>query len=107
MAEVKIYYKPVVVNYINDLVFQLYEKEYFGFLENAIEYKDKLLYFINENIAIFPRKLTPLTNAHLGSYYIFYLSNKRTTWYVSFEKEDNTYLVTYISNNHNRISKDM
>ncbi|WP_299668421.1 hypothetical protein [uncultured Polaribacter sp.] len=107
MEKVKIYYKPEVVNYINALVFELYEKEYFGFLESAISYKNNILDYIEANISTFPTKLTPLSNAYLGSYYMFYLSNRRTTWYIFFEKEDNTYLVTYISNNHNRISNRM
>lgn len=107
MEKITILYKPEVVSYINGLVYKLYEKEYFGFLESALSYKNKLLDFIENNISTFPRKLTPLANVHLGSYYMFYLSNKRTTWYIFFEKENNTFLVTYISNNHSAISKYM
>ncbi|QTE21548.1 hypothetical protein [Polaribacter cellanae] len=84
MEKVKIYYKPEVVKYINDLVFKLNE--------NAIEYKNNLLDFIEKDISIFPKKLTPLSIAYLGSNYIF------------LKKKKNTYLVTYITNNHNSIS---
>ncbi|WP_194766245.1 hypothetical protein [Tamlana sp. I1] len=107
MEKINIYYKPEVVGYINDLIFKLYENEYFGFLESAIDYKNNLIDFIENNIATFPKKFIPLSNASLGSYYMFYSSNKRTTWYIFFEKENNNFLVTFISNNHSVISKNM
>ncbi|HLV23300.1 MAG TPA: hypothetical protein VKY36_00790 [Moheibacter sp.] len=100
MDEVKIYYKPEVEDFINELVYQLYINEYFGFLESAINYKDKIIDFIEENISTFPHRPTPFALRKLGSRYLFYKSNERTTWYIFFEKSENTYLITYITNNH-------
>jgi hypothetical protein len=74
-------------------------------MEDAINYKDKLIDFIETNISGFPYKTTPLTLAHFGSYYMFYNSSKRDTWYIFFEKREKDYLVTYISNNHHSISE--
>ena len=36
---------------------------------------------------------------------MFYKSNPRTTWYIFFDKEDNQYLITFITNNHTEIAK--
>ncbi len=64
MEAVKIYYKPEVETYINELVYILYTKSYFSYLENAIAYKDKIIDFIEANISGFPYKRTPLFIAH-------------------------------------------
>lgn len=37
---------------------------------------------------------------YFGEKYIFYNSNKRTMWYIFFEKSNNNYLITGILNNH-------
>ena len=100
MEKISIYYKPEVSDYINDLIYAVYKEKYFSYLENAIDYKDKIIDFIENNIAQFPYKNTPLELNHLGSKYLFYKSNNRTTWFVFFENHNNDYLVTYITNNH-------
>lgn len=105
MEKVTVYFKPEVIGYLNALVLQLYESDYFGFMQSAIDYKNKLIDYIEDNIANFPYKNSPLDVIHFGSFYMFYKSNKRTTWYVFFEKKGNTYLVTQISNNHQSIAK--
>lgn len=103
MEEIKIFYKPNVENYINDLVFTLYKENYFSFLENSIDYKDRIIDFIEENIDAFLFKNTPISLIALGSKYIFFKANHRTSWYIFFEKEENTYLITFITNNHSEI----
>jgi hypothetical protein len=105
MEKIKVFYKSDVEFFINELIYILYKEDYFIYLENAIEYKDKLIDFIEQNIATFPSKSTPLFLNHLGSKYIFYKSNSRTTWYIFFENQEKQYLVTYISNNHAEIAK--
>ncbi|PKP18739.1 MAG: hypothetical protein CVU07_01295 [Bacteroidetes bacterium HGW-Bacteroidetes-23] len=105
MEEVKIFYKPDVELFLNELIFILYRENYFTFFENAIDYKDKIVDFIEQNIANIPFKNTPLPLYSLGSKYIFYNSNSRTTWYIFFEKEENQFLITYISNNHKDIAR--
>lgn len=104
MEEVKVFYKPAVEHYINELVYVLYDRDYFSFLENAILYKDNLVDYIEQNIGILRHRNTPIRLVHLGSKYIFYKANDRTTWYVFFEKRDNEYIITFITNNHTEIA---
>lgn len=103
MEEIKIFYKDEVENYINDLVLILHKGNYFNFLENAIDYKDKIIDFIEENISTFLFKNTPIPLISLGSKYIFFKANHRTSWYIFFENEEDIYLVTFITNNHSEI----
>ena len=100
MEKIKIVYLPKVENYLFDLVLVLFNKDYFSYIENAEEYKDKIIDFIEENIASFPSKKTPLELQNIGTNYIFYKSNSRTTWYVFFENKNSNYLITHIINNH-------
>jgi hypothetical protein len=94
-----IYSKEFVI-YLDDLVRILYKKEYFGFIESADFYVSKIYDFVEENIECFPSKKTSIQLQHLGSNYIFYKSNQRTTWYVFFEKHENNHLITNIINSH-------
>jgi len=94
-----------VVDYLDNLVFELYRKEYFGFVESADAFVLKLADFIYENIEKLPSRKTPSKIQQLGSNYIFYQSNQRTTWYVFFDKEDTNYLITSIINNHSKEAK--
>lgn len=98
-------YRPEVENYINDLVHILFKKDYYSYLENAILYKDKIIDFIEENISTFPCKTSPLRLKALGSKYIFCKINSHTTWYIFFESKGNTFIVTYIFNNHSEQAK--
>ena len=105
MEQIEVYYKKEIVTYLDDLVLQLYKADYFGFMQSAIDYKDKLIDYIEAHISVFPHRTSPLNLVHFGSYYMFYKSTKRTTWYVFFEKKENKYLVTQISNSHQPIAK--
>ena len=105
MEKFRIIYQQEVEQYLNNLITILFEKDYFIYLENAIDYKDKIIDFVDQNIAVFPHKHTPKHLMHLGSKYIFYTSNKRTTWYIFFESKGKKYLITYITNNHVKIAK--
>lgn len=105
MEKAIIVYQPEVEQYINDLVYILFYEDYFTYIENAIDYKDKIINFVEQNILLFPFKKTPKQLAHLGSKYIFYTSNQRTTWYIFFESKDNNYLITYVTNNHVELAK--
>ena len=105
MEQITIFFKKEVVDSFNDLVFELYSKNYFTSLENAINYKDKLVAFIKNSIASFPFKTAPKKLQHLGEQYIFYNSNQRTTWYVFFIRHENKYIITAIVNNHTHHAK--
>ena len=100
MEKVIILYRPEVETYLNELIFVLFKEKYFSYLENSILYKDKIIDFIESDIATFPSKKTPKELKNFGSKYIFYKSNQRTTWYVFFENKNNNYLITNIINSH-------
>ncbi len=96
----KIIFENDVLEYFDDLVFTLFKEEYFSYAESAQKYTDKVVAFIISSISIFPQKQTPKPLQYLGSNYIFYKTNKRTTWYIFFEKRNENYLITGIINNY-------
>jgi hypothetical protein len=73
----------------------------------AEEYVSKIYDAVTENIKLSPHKLTPKSIKYLGSNYIFYNSNNRTTWYIFFEKRNHNYLITGIINNHCEEAKQL
>lgn len=95
-----ILFEPEVIDYLDKLVYELYKNGYFSYFQTADEYVLKLIDFANSNIENFPARFSPKELQLYGSYYIFYKSNQRTTWYIFFEKSENNYLITYILNNH-------
>ena len=103
----KIIFTPHVIDFLDDLVRVLYKKEYFGFVETAEEYVSKIYDAVLENINLRTYKSTPQKLKYLGSKYIFYKSNNRTTWYVFFEKKNENYLITGIINNHCEEAKEL
>jgi hypothetical protein len=70
VGEIKVFISPAVVDYLDTLVYQLYKKEYFGFLSSAEEYVISIYEAINSNIHL-NNKLTTETLLYLGSNYIF------------------------------------
>jgi hypothetical protein len=96
----KIIFENSFLEYFDNLFFALFEEEYFGFPESAHNYIDKIVGFVISSISSFPHKKTPKSLQYLGLNYIFYKPNTRTTWYVFFEKRDQSYLITAIINNN-------
>lgn len=90
-----------VLDYFDDLIFVLFQEQYFGFIESSEIYVDKIVDFIKNDLATFPSKKTPIQLQYLGSNYVFYQSNQRTTWYIFFEQSNYNYLITNIINSHN------
>ena len=89
-----------VLEYFDDLVYTLFEDEYFGFVENSENYVNKIVNFIFENHKTFPSRKSPFKLKHYGSNYLFYKINSRTTWFIFFEKNDEDFIVIYLINNH-------
>lgn len=98
-------YLPEVEKYLNELSLILFEKNYFSFVESSFRYVDDLVDFIEYNLSIFPAKQTPEKLSSLGSEYIFYKANQNTTWYIFFERSDNRFMVTFITNSHSDLVK--
>jgi hypothetical protein len=103
----KVIFDGQVLNYFDELVFTFFKKEYFSFPENAKEYVDKIVGFVTAEIFTFPHKKTPKSLQYLGSNYIFFKSNSRTTWYIFFEKRENNFLITGVINNHCNEAKEL
>ena len=103
----KVIFKDELLFYFDELIFILFGQEYFSYEENATRYVDKIVDFIILEINSFPHKPTPQKLQYLGSYYIFYKANNRTTWYVFFEKKNQNYLITGIINNHCEEAKNL
>ena len=99
----KVVYHKNVAEYLNELVDILYNKEYFGFKESAYDYVDLIFEQIESTIQ---RKVKKPAPKHFDKYaqglsYVVYKRNSNTSWYVFFQKQENTYLIFYIGNNHN------
>ena len=96
----KVIFEDAVLEYFDNLFFALFERGYFGFAESAQKYVNKIVDFIITNISTFPHKQAPRSLRCLGSNYIFYKANPRTTWYIFFEKRNQNYLISGITNNY-------
>jgi len=98
----KVAYHPLVIDYLEQLTFKLFEKEYFGFYSTACEYVDNMIDFISSNIHLSRHyKASSHFNNHGNNLmYFTYQPNKQTTWYIFFNVNDNRYLIRYITNNH-------
>ena len=97
---------PDVLVYFEDLVFILYYKKYFSFLEASKRYTEELL---DDILNTLPERMHKPAPAYFDKYgkdmeYASCKKNKRTTWYVFFEIYEDTgeivYLIRYIANNH-------
>ena len=99
MEKVVVSYTESVQSFFDELIVQLFNKEYFSYEENAIHYVQKLAFYIENNIANLPPRKTPKSLSKYGDFYIFYTSNARTTWYIFFSKKNSNYLIKNISNN--------
>ena len=102
----KIIFKEEILIYFDELIYILFLEEYFGYVKNAQQYVDKIVNFIINDISSFPSKKAPSKLQYLGSNYIFYKSNTRTTWYIFFEKRATNFLITGIINNHCEEAKE-
>ncbi len=93
----KIILLPEVIFQLDKLLRELYENDYFGFIDSAFTYTDSIYDFIFK-IPNNPYKKT--SNNKLGVFYSSYKANRNKTWYISFDKEDDRYIVQNITNNH-------
>lgn len=81
------------------LVYTLYKKEYFGFMDSAIQYVRNLRAFAN---GIPEEKKRKCKNPRYGTWYCRYKHNQKTTWYFTFDTDGNTYIIRNVLNNHSR-----
>ncbi|MDO5523019.1 MAG: hypothetical protein Q4G48_03130 [Bacteroidia bacterium] len=102
----KVLFLPEVMNYFLELADALYEKEYFGFEDTAVEYAEELFDEINQNLPSKLKKNAPRYFDRYGKdmWYAVFRRNKNTSWYVFFNiyrhAGETVYFVRYIGNNH-------
>ena len=102
----KVLFLPEVRLYFQELQDVLFEQEYFGFEESAVQYVRDLILDIE---ATLPERVSKTAPPYFSRYgkglrYAAFRKNKNTQWYVFFtkyrENGEAIYLVRYISNNH-------
>lgn len=102
----KVLFLPEVRLYFQELQDILFEKEYFGFEESAVQYVRDLIFDIE---ATLPERVSKIAPPYFNRYgkelrYASFRKNRNTQWYVFFNKYRENgeviYLVRYISNNH-------
>lgn len=99
---------PEVRFNLSDLIRILYEKQYFSFEDNAIEYVTDLVFEIKKDLPFKTRKPAPPFFSRYGKdmYYSGFRKNRETIWYVFYTIhydemfDTETFLIRYISNNH-------
>jgi hypothetical protein len=97
---------PQVLDYLDKLVYILYQKQYFSYLETSLLYVDKLLQDIENDLPAKSHKPAPgyYDKYGKGLYYATFVKNKRTHWYAFFSKYvengETFYVVCYVGYNH-------
>ena len=86
-------------NKLMDLAEILHQKEYFGFRADAKNYVDGLRGFIE---TIPEQKHYKTRIKRHGEWYSKYRHNRQTTWFITFDKEADIYLIKNIINNHTK-----
>ena len=84
---------------LDNLIKLLYKEEYFGFLDSAEDYVNNILTFI---YSIPNLRFKETKNKNFGQYYCSYKHSRNTTWYATFDYENETYLIKNIANNHSK-----
>lgn len=95
-----IIFTPEFIEITDNLAFIMFLEEYFGFLEDAEKYVDKIYDYIEESIFTYPAKNTPQNLIQYGEKYLIYKANNNTIWYIFFSQTENDYIVKFITNNH-------
>jgi hypothetical protein len=100
--KIEIAFYPPVLDHLDQLSYSLYKNDYFGFIDSAIDYIDRMVDYIVNNIHHSPHKKAPHYFNKFGNelFYITYQSSKQTSWYILFNKNENRYLIKHITNNH-------
>lgn len=102
----KVLFLPEVRQYLQELQDILFEKEYFGFEETAVQYIRDLILDIEETLPLMAGKNAPayFNRYGRGMKYATFRKNRNTQWYAFFNKYKENgeiiYVVRYISNNH-------
>jgi chlorite dismutase len=97
MGKEKVIVQQRVIDKLNALVEILFEQDYFFIKGNAKDYVKSVYLFMYE-IPKRPHRIA--RNKKNGKYFCTYKPNRNTSWYITFDMEDNVYLITNLTNNH-------
>lgn len=95
----KVLISKVVNNKLQDLIQILFYEEYFGFEEQSSEYVSKIYEHINTIPHLKHRRTE---NRRYGQYYVIYRVNKKTCYYITFNKKNSIYFIENIFTNHTK-----
>ena len=85
---------------IDNLILTLYQKEYFGSMETSESYCMKIYTAMLDIQSVkLKRKCKKKTN---GEYFVRFEANKKTQYFLLFDKEEEDILVTDYTNNHEK-----
>jgi hypothetical protein len=92
--EQQVIISKVVEDQIFELGCVLYEKNYFGFLENSFEYAEKIKKFIYTIPSLTPRNCK---NTKYGKFFVRY-DNKtsKMKYFITFDRKGDRFLVRHI-----------
>ena len=95
-------YLPEIEIYLSELIELLYNKDYFSFPDQAIDYVSNIREYIENEIPTVYKRKSPEYFSRYGKEMSFftYKANNNTSWYIFFQQQDDVYLIRYITNNH-------
>ena len=102
----KVIVLPEVRQYLSELMWILYDSDYFGFFESAENYVETLFEDIKTSLPNRQKRpATPYFQRYgKNLFYSVFRKSKHTQWYVFFniyeERDEKIYLVRHITNNH-------
>ncbi len=77
----------------------LYEKRYFGFRHDAKKYVSKIYHFI---YSIPQQRRKQTKNKKYGAFYCSYKPNRHTHYFITFDTENDLYIIKNVINNHTK-----
>lgn len=91
--------KETVLRKLDDLVDSLFDSKYFAVRDNALAYVHSISDFIQ---SIPTQRYRSTKNNKYGAWYAEYTPNRRTTWFVTFDKKGDCYIIRNLINNHTK-----
>ena len=91
-----------VRNKLDKLENVLFKKEYHGFRDSSKKYVENIIAFI---YTIPDLKHHPTKNTELGTWFVRYQPNNKTTYYIIFDIRENRFLVNGLITNHEKAYK--
>jgi plasmid stabilization system protein ParE len=87
---------------LQEILAALIIRHYFGFVDSAKAYVDRLRHYARQNVGKPPIREAPLYFRRYGENlkYIVYRVSRTTSWYIFYQEEGDRYVIQHITNNH-------